>query len=188
MKFQYNSPVVLSFSLCSLIALLLGEYVDYDTISNLFSVYKTSSFELLSLVRMFTHVLGHASFDDLLSNMLMLLVIGPPLEEKYGSSTMFLGIVFTAFITGLIHILIFDSALLGASGIVFMMIILSSFSGNRDGYIPLTLIAVILLYLAGDIKELFSGSFSANLINHLAGAMCGLIVFLQHKRMKNRNS
>ena len=51
----------------------------------------------------------------------------------------------TALVSGLMQVLFFPgSALLGASGIVFMMIVLSSLAGMREGRIPLTLILVVL--------------------------------------------
>ena len=41
-----------------------------------------------------------------------------------------------------------SSALLGASGIVFMLIMLSSLAGSRNSGIPITLILVGALYLS----------------------------------------
>ena len=59
----------------------------------------------------------------------MFLVIGPPLEERYGSRVLLTGILLTALISGLLQTVLFpNSALLGASGIVFMLIMLSSLS------------------------------------------------------------
>ncbi|MDY4507258.1 MAG: rhomboid family intramembrane serine protease [Candidatus Faecousia sp.] len=36
-------------------------------------------------MRCFTHVFGHVGFDHFLGNAMCLLLIGPMLEEKYGS-------------------------------------------------------------------------------------------------------
>ena len=105
-------------------------------------------------VRLFGHVLGHADFDHFLGNMLLLLVIGPPLEEKYGSRTLLAGILLTAGVSGILQCVFFPgSALLGASGIVFMLIMLASLAGMKDGRIPLTLIlAAVLLALTNWVK------------------------------------
>lgn len=84
----------------------------------------------------------------------MFLVIGPPLEERYGSRVLLTGILLTALVSGLLQTVLFpNSALLGASGIVFMLIMLSSLSGMEDGGIPVTLILVAVLYLG---RELYS--------------------------------
>ena len=140
-SFQYNAPVTLSFFLLALAALILNRVTDGWTTSHLFSVYRSSLTDPLFYVRLFCHVLGHADWNHFMGNMLLLLVVGPPLEEKYGSRTLLLGIAFTAVVSGVLQCLLFPgSALLGASGIVFMLIMLSSLAGSRGGCIPLTLI------------------------------------------------
>ena len=55
----------------------------------------------------------------------------------------------TALVSGILQCVLFpSSALLGASGIVFMLIMLSSLAGSRNGGIPITLILVGALYLS----------------------------------------
>ena len=49
-------------------------------------------------------------------------------------------ILSTAFIIGVVNTIIGKNKLLGASGIVFMLIILSSFTNLQAGKIPLTLV------------------------------------------------
>ena len=106
--------------------------------------------------------------------MLLLLVVGPPLEEKYGSSTLLAGIAVTALISGLLQFVCFPgTALLGASGIVFMLIMLSSLAGMKGGKIPLTLVLVALLYLGQEVYSiLFIRDNVANLM-HVIGGLCG---------------
>ena len=104
----------------------------------------------------------------------MFLVIGPPLEERYGSRVLLTGILLTALISGLLQTVLFpNSALLGASGIVFMLIMLSSLSGMEDGGIPVTLILVAVLYLGRELYSiLFVKDDVANLM-HIIGGICG---------------
>ena len=82
-------------------------------------------------VRLFGHVLGHANWDHFINNMLLFLVVAPPLEERYGSRTLLCGITMTAVVSGVLQCVLFPgTALLGASGIVFMLIMLSSLAGK----------------------------------------------------------
>ena len=173
-KLQYNSPVILSFFFLSLLSLLLGYLTKGWTTTAFFSVYRSSLLSPLTYVRFLGHVLGHANFDHFLGNMLLLLVIGPPLEEKYGGKALLTGIVFTAIISGVLQFVCFPhSALLGASGIVFMMIMLASLSGMKGGKIPLTLILVGVLYLGHEVYSmLFVRDNVANLM-HIVGGLCG---------------
>ena len=74
---------------------------------------------------------------------MMILVVGPLLEEKYGSSSILLAIATTALVTGLANFILFpQKQLLGASGVVFALILLSSFTCVREG---------------GDSPDLYSG-------------------------------
>ena len=173
-KFQYNSPVILSFFLISFIVLILGWLTNGRSTGTLFSVYRSSLRDPLTFIRLFGHVLGHADFDHFFGNMLMLLVVGPPLEERYGSRTLLAGILLTALVSGFLQMFLFPhTALLGASGIVFMLIMLSSLSGMEDGGIPVTLILVAVLYLGRELYSiLFVKDDVANLM-HIIGGICG---------------
>ena len=84
-RIQYNSPVVLSFALLSLFALVLGVVTGDRSTALLFSVYRCPMRDLLAYPRFVLHVLGHSSYAHYIGNMMMILVVGPPLEERYGS-------------------------------------------------------------------------------------------------------
>lgn len=172
-KLHYNSPVILTFFFLSLGALFLGQLTQGWTTLHLFSVYR-SPISPLFFVRLFGHVLGHSGYSHFFGNMVLFLVIGPPIEEKYGSRTLLAGILLTALISGLLQCLLFPgSALLGASGILFMLILLSSLAGMRSGSIPLTLILVAFIYLG---QEVYSALFVQDNIAHfmhLVGGLCG---------------
>ena len=171
---QYNSPVVLSFALLSLAALLLGRLTGGWTTHTLFCVYRAPLTDPFTYIRMVGHVLGHAGYAHYISNMTLLLVIGPPLEEKYGSGRLLGCILFTALVSGLVQFLFFPaSALLGASGIVFMMIVLSSLAGMREGAIPLTLILVVFIYLGGEIVDAVTLQDNVSHLTHILGGLCG---------------
>lgn len=175
-KLQYNSPVILTFFLLSLGVLLLDWITGGWTTLHAFCVYRSSLADPLFYVRLFGHVLGHADFDHFLGNMLLLLVIGPPLEEKYGSRTLLAGILLTAGVSGILQCVFFPgSALLGASGIVFMMIVLSSFTESRGGGIPITLILVVIFYLGGEIIDGIRNTDSISQLTHVVGGVLGMI-------------
>ncbi|HJB99614.1 MAG TPA: rhomboid family intramembrane serine protease [Candidatus Flavonifractor merdavium] len=187
-KLQYNSPVILSFFFLSLLALVLGYLTKGWTTSALFSVYRSSLANPLTYVRFLGHVLGHADGSHFMGNMLLLLVVGPPMEEKYGSRSLLAAIVLTALVSGVLHFLLFPgTALLGASGIVFMLIMLGSLSGMREGKIPLTLLLVGALYLGQEVYAMaFVRDNVANLM-HIVGGLCGTAFgFMLGGRRKSR--
>ena len=171
---QYNSPVVLSFALVSLGVLLLNLLTRGRSNTMLFSVYRSSLLQPLTYPRFFFHVLGHANFTHYISNMMLILVVGPPLEEKYGSRPLLWAIAVTALVSGLVHWLFFPgTALLGASGIVFMMIVMSSLAGMKDGAVPITLILVLILYVGGEVVKGVTLSDNVSQLTHVIGGLCG---------------
>lgn len=179
-KLQCNAPVILGFFFISLLSLLLGFLTSGASTTAVFSVYRASLLDPLTYIRFFGHVFGHANLTHFFNNMLLLLVVGPPLEKLYGSKAIAVGIVATAWITGILQFIFFPhTLLLGASGIVFMLIMLSSFSGAKTGQIPVTLILVALMYLGQEVYSIFFIRDNvANLI-HIVGGICGIGMGLQ---------
>ena len=180
---QYNSPVVLSFALVSLGVLLLNLLTHGRSNEMLFSVYRSSLLQPLTYPRFFLHVLGHANFTHYISNIMLILVVGPPLEEKHGSRPLLWAIAVTALVSGLVHWLFFPgAALLGASGIVFMMIVMSSLAGMKDGAIPITLILVLILYVGGEVLKGVTLSDNVSQLTHVIGGLCGAFLGLSLRK------
>ena len=175
-KIRYNSPVVLTFALVSLVVLVLDLMTGGRTTGLLFCTYRISPLDFLGYVRMFGHVLGHANLQHYIGNMTLILVLGPMLEEKYGSKNLLLAIAITAVVSALVHGLVSEGALLGASGIVFMMIMLSSLTGMKSGTIPLTMILVAVVYIGGEIIDGIVNQDSVSQLTHIVGGICGTAI------------
>ena len=173
-KLQYNSPVVLTFFFLSLAELILSAMTGGWLKTAVYAVYRAPLSDPLTWVRFFGHVLGHADIDHFLGNMLLFLVVGPPLEEKYGSRTLLMGILLTAVVSGGLQWLFFpENALLGASGIVFMFIMLASLAGMESGRIPMTLLLVAALYLGQEVYSIFFVKDNVANFMHIVGGACG---------------
>ena len=187
LKIQYDSPVILTFALLSLLALGLNWITGGTTNTLIFSVYRSSFSDPLTYLRFFLHVLGHTDIVHYFSNICLLLVLGPIVESRYKSKNVLISIIVTALISGIIHFAFFEgTALLGASGIVFMMIFLSSISGIRGGNIPLSLILVAIIYLGQEIYSMFFGTNNISELTHIIGGICGIICGTVILKTKNR--
>ena len=176
MKVRYNAPVTLTFALVSTLILAADQLLGTDLIPSLFTMPPRSHFSFGSLpnwARLFTHIAGHAGWAHLLGNFAFILLLGPVLEEKYGSIPVLLMLLITALVTGLLNGVFAETALLGASGAVFMMILLVSFTNIRNGEIPLTFIMVVALYLAREIIGAFGSGDQIAQFAHIAGGVCG---------------
>jgi GlpG protein len=172
---QYNSPIILSFFFISFIVLILNYLTNGKSNDLLFTSYRSSIFNPISYLRLFTHIFGHENWNHFVNNFLYILLIGPMIEEKYGATNLLIMISLTATITGIINSIFSKNKILGASGIAFMLIVLSSFVNISTGKIPLTLILICLFYL---VNEVLDGLFKKDNISHLGhliGAICGII-------------
>lgn len=170
-----NSPVLLGLTFLSLICLGIG-YLSGGLSSRFLAAQFTSWLDPLMYLRLFTHVLAHQGLEHYVNNFLLILVVGPSVEEKYGSRSLLVMMLITAVATGLIHILFFRGvALMGASGLVFMLIILASFTNVREGKIPLTFILVAVYYIGGEILAGVFGQDNISQLSHILGGVCGAV-------------
>jgi len=186
-KVTFNAPVTLTFVIVCFVALILSDLTSGFTNDLLFSVYRSSLLNPFTLVRFFGHAIGHADWSHLLGNMMFILILGPLLEEKYGSKTILFIMVTTAFVTGVASFILFpDIQLLGASGIVFALILLSSFTSIGEGEIPLTFILVAILYIG---EQVYDGLFLEDNISnftHILGGICGAVFGYQLNKKKKK--
>jgi membrane associated rhomboid family serine protease len=175
MRIKYNAPTVLTYTLICAVVLLLSQTIFRGLTEYWFMVPGRGDFSPRSfrcLLTLLTHAAGHANWTHLLSNFAFILLIGPILEESYGTWSLLLMIVLTALVTGLLNALFFRTALMGASGVVFMMILLASFTNFNKGEIPLTFILVLVLYLGRELVNAFSSN-NISEFAHIAGGFCG---------------
>lgn len=176
-KIKFNSPVILVFVALCFCAMALSLLTGGLLGNLLFVTYHSSLSDPLTYVRFFTHVLGHADWTHLIGNMMYILLLGPLLEERYGGKKILMVILLTALATGLVNYFLFPGvALCGASGICFAFILMASFTGFRNGQIPVTFILVAILYLG---QEICQGIFvNDNISNtaHLIGGLVGSVI------------
>ncbi|MBR3770780.1 MAG: rhomboid family intramembrane serine protease [Clostridium sp.] len=186
LRISYNSPVIIGFTFACFGALILSMLTRGYSNRLLFSVYRSSLASPFTYIRFFGHVLGHGNWSHFLGNIMMILVVGPLLEEKYGSQRMLIVIGVTALVTGVIHFLFFPHVqLLGASGVVFALIILSSITSIKEGAIPLTFLLVAITYVGEQIYEgIFVNDNVANLTHIIGGLVGALLGYLMNKNKK----
>jgi GlpG protein len=177
LKITFNSPVVLTFvSLCFLVT-LAGTLTNGTFTQHFFMTYHSSLTNPLTYVRFFTHVLGHSGWQHFIGNASYLLLLGPMLEEKYGPKILVEIILITAVITGIANYIFFPHiALYGASGVVFAFILLASFTGFRNGEIPVTFIMVAIIYIGQQMYEGLTVTDDVSNMSHIIGGFVGAFI------------
>lgn len=170
--FQYNAAVTLTMFFISFATLILNFLTRGWTNKHIFSTERASLLNPITYVRLFTHVLGHADWDHFSSNYLKILLLGPLIEEKYGSINFLIMILITALATGIVNYIKGGTRLLGASDVGFMLIVLSAFVNMVQHKIPITLVLIILFYIVEELKNLKKRDGIAH-YGHIIGAICG---------------
>jgi len=176
MRIKYNAPTILTFAFLCVIVTSLTMTLIPDLTSRWFTapgMGDFSPYSLRSWVLLVSHVAGHSDWNHLVANFSIILLVGPMLEESYGSGAMLVMIFATAAITGVLNMLFFPTMLLGASGVVFMLILLASFTNFGRGEIPLTFILVLVLYLGTQLFMSFGPEDNISYFAHIVGGFCG---------------
>ena len=173
MKLSYNSPAILTVVLGAIIVTAISAFGNSSFSRDFFTLPPRLSFsDPLDYFRMFSHVIGHGDWNHLWGNTLFLLLLGPTQEEKYGTANMWKMILITAAVTALINHFFFDTGLMGASGLVFLLILLGSLSGLREGTIPITFLLIAGIYLTREISAALEND-NISQTGHLIGGLCG---------------
>lgn len=173
LKITFNSPFILFFVGICAFATLIGQTMPIQVMTKYFTVYHSSLKDPLTFLRMVTHVFGHADWQHFIGNASYILLLGPILEEKYGTKRIVMVMFVTAFLSGLIHYVFFQGQILcGASGIVFALILLTSFAGIKKGEIPVTFILIAVIFIG---QQVYEGIFYIDNISHLSHVIGGLV-------------
>ncbi len=173
----FNSPIVLGLVFACFAVTLFGSMSGGRITKALFMTYHSSLKNPMTYVRFFTYVLGHSGWDHFVGNASYLLLLGPMLEEKYGAKALGEIILITALSTALINYIFFPAvALCGASGIVFAFIVLASFTGFKNGEIPLTFVLVAVIYIGQQVVLGIAVTDNVSNMAHIVGGVIGSIV------------
>lgn len=177
LKITFNAPVTLGFVLICFIATLLGSISGGKITQKVFMTYHSSLTNPMTYFRFITHIFGHSGWEHFIGNASYLLLLGPMLEEKYGSKEWVEVIGMTAVVTGLMNYIFFwNTGLCGASGVVFAFIILASFTSFSEGEIPLTFILAAVLFIGQQIYEGIMVRDNISNTAHITGGIVGAVI------------
>lgn len=177
MRLTYNAPFTLTLALAATGVMVADFLLQGAVTAHLCSVPSTfHAGNPVHYLRLALFPLGHADGTHLTLNLSVILLLGPLLEEKHGWLRLLLLSLGTSVLTAVVHLLLFPgTGLLGASGIAFLLIVLSSFTNVRRGTLPLTFVLVAVLYLGHELTHRQAGvSTLAHLLGGLAGGLYGL--------------
>src|SRR5690606_34266669 len=173
MKITFNSPFVLTFELLAtfvlIISLSAGGPMQILTLNGNFDFRSWQSY-----VGLFLYPLSHAGVTHLVSNFSIILLIAPLLEKQYGWQKLLIISIITTLVIGVTHIILSDQGLIGASGLVFLYIVLASLVNASNKEVPLTFILVVCMFLGQEILNSFKEDHISQLA-HIGGGVMAIV-------------
>lgn len=173
MKITFNSPFILTFGLLAtfvlVISLSIGGPLKILALNGAFDFTNWQSY-----VGLFLYPLSHANITHLTANFGIILLIGPLLEKQYGWQKLLSMSVITTLVIGIAHIILSNQSLIGASGLVFLYIVLASLSNATNKEIPLTFLLVVVLFLGSEIVNSWQDD-SISQMAHIGGGVMAIV-------------
>jgi membrane associated rhomboid family serine protease len=127
-------------------------------------------------LKLLTWPFVHADTAHLAGNMMFFLLLSPRLEKSQGWFEYTCCLVVTSLLIGIAHLAFGqgNTALIGASGWVFMMILLTTFTSGEAGTVAIPTLIVGVLYGWQEVRAALSPNHVSQFA-HLLGGACGLI-------------
>lgn len=189
---SYDAPVTLTFAFLSIIIFLLNTFVIKQKLTFLIASPTTTNGQLpfvasnfLSYIRIFLYPFGSQLSSVMVTNLIFILLLGPNMEERYGSVIIGIMTVVSIIFAGVLTACFCKNSLTGASPIVFMLIFLNSFMSMSKKKIPLSFVFVFVLFILLEVSQKNPNAAIGIIIN-IAGGLCGsLFAFLTSPKTRN---
>lgn len=176
----FNAPLTLGFAFVC-IGIYMAAFTAFIPVEMLVlkPVFDFRSWQ--SWLSLLSYATAHADTAHLLGNLSFILLLGPMLEQKYGDRSLAVMMLITTLLTALVNLFIFKQALIGSSGLVFMMVMLTSFANMKRNTIPLTFLLVGFLFLGKEVLESYKDDNIAQFA-HITGGICGSVFGFYYSR------
>lgn len=175
-RLTVEAPVIIIFcGTCVLLHIL--QQTIFPGLNTFLAVHDTFNiFDPMQFPNLLTHVFVHdGTMNHIKGNLVHILLVGPSAEHVYGSQAMLIVILLVAVTSAFAHI-IFGSVnhhQLGASGVVFCVILLNSLVAAVSGKIPLSFVITVCLWGVDEVYKFFFGNDHVSHHAHIAGAVVG---------------
>ncbi|MCR4736377.1 MAG: rhomboid family intramembrane serine protease [Treponema sp.] len=183
-KISYDSPVALSFAIVTILLYVLNFLLLKDKIDSFFyaptSAAGSFAFDFkspFSYLRLIIYQFGYFDLSFLFADLIIILLLGQILEERYGSVIMGLMMFFSSLFSGVLNACFCKDNLCGAASIVIMMVFLNTLTSISKKNVSFLSILAIGLVICREFFAKESGIISV--VVCIAGGLCGsLFAFL----------
>ncbi len=186
LKFVYDAPVTITFALIALLIFILDTFAFKGSFSGQWLLTPTAEGGVLpfafsdfrSIARLFLHVFGYTDPAVLVCNLIFILLLGPSMEERYGSVIIGIMIFVSALFSGVLSACFCRVPACGAEPVVFMLVLLCTMMHLSRSKVSASSLAVIVLFICMLVlRKNLNGVIGVVIV--AAGGLCGsLFAFL----------
>lgn len=165
------------------IVLFILTYIGLPIIGQL--VLHPMAFQFHQLI---TYMFLHSSITHIIFNMIGLLVFGPDIERKFGSSKFLKIYIVSGIIAGISHCLFIENPVVGASGAVWSLMVMYALYNPEHifhiyFFIPAKIKYIVSIFLALEFYLFFLGNGGISHAAHIGGALAGFIFYKLNKEV-----
>lgn len=187
-KFIFTAPFITIFAFLSIALFLLDVFAfKGNAVSGIFSCPGAKGSAVFSFtnplhyIRLFLHVLGNTGALTLLSNMTILLILGPGMEEKFGKGIFMLMTLLSALVSGVLNACFGSSPAAGSESIVFLLIFLWQTESFIKKEIEIPRMLIFIPYTGAVIYLAYKNGCTVSsavvyALESIAGGICGGIL------------
>ncbi|MCR5764442.1 MAG: hypothetical protein K6G09_00540 [Treponema sp.] len=194
-KFNYDAPVTLTFTLLSVLLFVIDFIFLKERLNSSIFITPTVSGDfqfsfssLNSYLRLFLYIFGRESTLLFFSRLVIITLLGPRMEERYGSAVIGIMILVSTFFTGVLFASCCKVSFNGSTPIVFMLILLDMLFHISKKTVSLSSALATALFIAC----LFINPNENGLVGILivlAGGLCGsLFAFMASPKTRARKT
>lgn len=188
MKITFNAPVTITIAVLAAAATLVPGAATFLALRPMGMTCWLNPFWYTGIMG---HIFVHQDLSHLIGNMAMFLILGTALEEKLKSGRFLILVAILTFLTGLTVSalgLFTHTSVLGASGLVFGLIMVTGTQGAKKGEIPITIILIAALWCIKEMGGVFDRTTHISNSTHLVGALWGLLYGLHLRTDETRKT
>ncbi len=130
----------------------------------------------LDYLRMLLFCLGNGSWEEFFFSVVIILLLGPAMETRYGSGIFALMAFISILVSGVMTVCISPYAVTGSASIVFTLVILSSLQEFNRKKIPASWAGLLAVAVCA---QLYFNSRARNAVGFIQVMTFGIPVFIQ---------
>lgn len=155
---------------------IIGEFVLYSN-SNYFQPHQ-----------ILTYMFLHSSITHIIFNMIGLVVFGPDIEKRFGSSKFLKIYLISGVLAGVFHILFIDNPVVGASGAVWSLMVMYALYNPENifhiyFFIPAKIKYIVSAFFVIELYLSILGNDGVSHVAHIGGALTGFIFYRLNKNL-----